>query len=399
MRHINREANRCFTRNLTACGAVLTLLTLVPAAVGATEQQRSFQHRLSPQPGLVVEIENLAGHVTIEPASGGEGSIEATVTASDDSAAEAQALASLVEVTFVPRGDRLVVHAHYPVERYDTYHYPQAGDGGSWPFGGGSRSTTRYQGQRVTVVSRPRGGAVTLYTDFVLRLPPGVGATVDNVAGDLDATGVQGPLAFDTSSGSLRATSGEGSVAVDTGSGDVAVSDYHGEVDADTGSGDVTLRHLRGTVRIDTGSGDVELEDVEGERIVADTGSGDIRFRDVRGELDADTGSGDVEARDLVARGRLRADTGSGEVTLAGDLSGLESLVIETGSGDVTVDASRLPPMDLTISTGSGGMDVDLPGAEVLRRDEDSYEARIQGGGARASIETGSGRVRFRQAG
>lgn len=375
-------------------------LLLTAGAAPAAEHRETTSRQFDAAPGLVVELENLAGEIAITGGGGGgQVSIDATVTARADSDAEARKLAAGLTVDFERRGDRLIVRALYPVDRYTTYHYPlpsAVGSGLSGLLGNGSRTSTRYQGKKVTIVSRPKGGAVTLFADFELRLPAGVGADVENAAGDITATGVEGPLACDSGSGDIRASDGDGRLEADTGSGDVEVTDYRGDVGADTGSGDVRITRVTGSVSADTGSGDVEIEDIEGGVIEADTGSGGVRLASVRGEIEADTGSGEVEGRDLVATGSLRADTGSGGVSLQGDFSQVDEIEIDAGSGGVTLDGSSFPPMDIEISTGSGGIEVDLPGLEILVREKDQLEARYQGGGARLTIDTGSGRVRVR---
>lgn len=392
---------RALTGNSWKCRRPLALtVALLLTAAGAAwsaEHRQTISRQFDGLADLVVDLENLAGAVTIT-GGGGEVAITATVTARADSDAEARRLASELTVDFEQRGGRLIVTAKYPVEHYDTYHYPEGGSGSessglSRFFGGGSRTSTRYQGTKVTVVSSPRNDSVTLFADFEITLPSGVGAAVENAAGNVTASGVAGPLSLDTGSGSVRASDGDGRVDADTGSGDVDVSDYRGDVVADTGSGEVRLTRVTGNVEADTGSGDVEMEDVEGDRVEADTGSGEVRMTRVRGEITADTGSGEVEGVDLVASGRLEVDTGSGSIDLQGDFSDVEEILIDAGSGSVTLEGSSFPPMDLEISTGSSGIEVDLPGLEILEKDKDYLEARYSGGGARVSIDTGSGRV------
>jgi hypothetical protein len=400
-----KAPRRRLAPTLAAAAALLTVALAATPAADAAEHREEISRRFAAAPGLVVGLENLAGTVDLV-ASDGEVTVDATVVAAADSDAEARRLASLLEIRFDERGDRLVIEADYPVDRYDTYHYPgedggDGDDGGSFLgrlFGeGGSRTQTRYQGERVTVVSSPRGGAVTLYALFRIGLPAGVGAKVENAAGDVTARGVAGPLSLDTGAGAIRVADGEGPLRADTGSGGVTVTDHRGQVQADTGSGDVRLTRVWGDVDADTGSGDVHLENVEGDRLHVDTGSGDVRIRGARGALYADTGSGAVEADEVTVVGILEADTGSGGITVRGDLAQAESIRLDAGSGRITLASPTYPPMDLDISTGSGGIDVDLPGLEVLRKEEDALRARYQGGGVRVEIDTGSGGVRIEQ--
>ena len=368
---------------------VLTFLLLVLAAslLGTTpllaDHEENVSRTFAGRSGMTVELENLAGAINVSGTSGSEIVIEATIVA------ENAALAKKLNLRFEERGDRLVVTAGYPTNEITHYSYPGAGKSSSF-MGFGSSTSTRYQGERVKIDSRGE----LLYVDFEIQLPAGVGADIDNKVGNIKAHGVDGPFSADTGSGKVLAENGTGRLEADTGSGDVIIRNHRGEVEADTGSGEIELYDIEGDVEADTGSGDVLLEDVHGETILVDTGSGDIEMRNVSGEIDADTGSGSVEGRALRTFGDLVADTGSGNVDLEGDFTGVRNIEIDTGSGNVTLEGS-FPGMDLTVSTGSGGVDVDLPGLDIQRKAKDFLKARVGGGGAEVSIETGSGRVRI----
>lgn len=364
------------SRNL----AVFLALTITLGASGA-EHTETTTKRFSGASGMIVDLENLSGQVTLRGGSG-EIVIEGTVHA------ESSSLASKLRIDIAEKGDRVVVRALYPVDEHRTYSYPGS-DGASW----GGSSSSRYQGEKVKVTSRK---GVTLYADFVIQLPSGVGASVRNVVGDVDAADIDGPFNADTGSGKIRSSGGLGNLDADTGSGDVEVQNHRGDINADTGSGDVSLSLVQGSIIVDTGSGDVTIEDSNGERIDADTGSGDVSLLDVEGEISADTGSGRVEGRDLRVTGDLRVDTGSGGISLEGDFSQVESMEIDAGSGGVDLRATALPGLDLDISTGSGGIDVDLAGLEILEKDRGTLRARTGGGGVRVSIDTGSGGVSIR---
>lgn len=379
-----RLVNRCKKFNILAMALLTTGLIWSPMAVAADHQEK-VSRTFAGRSGLVVEVENLAGFIALE-GGGGEIVIDATVHAQGS---DAERLAKQLKITFEERGDKLIVRANYPTEKYDTFHYPGRGTGSG-------STTTKYQGRRVKVTSKAKSGAASLWVDFRLQLPAGVGASVDNTVGDVEAKGVDGPVHADTGSGTILVTGGNGPVHADTGSGAVEVQDRVGSVHADTGSGAVRVMSVTGDVDADTGSGRVELEDVEGETIQVDTGSGRVELRRVRGEINADTGSGRVDGEGLVAIGRLRVDTGSGGISLAGDFSRVELIELDAGSGGVEL-AGTLPAMDLEISTGSGGFDVDVADMEILERVKDELQARTRGGGVPVRIDTGSGRVQIRE--
>ena len=376
-------------RTLLVASRSLAFFLALAISLGASaaEHTETITKRFSGASGMVVDLENLAGQVTLRGGSG-EIVIEGTVHAEDSSGVSAQTLASKLRIDIAEKGDRLVVRALYPVDEYKTYSYPGS-EGSSW----GGSSSSRYQGEKVKVTSRK---GVTLYADFVIQLPSGVGATVRNRVGSIVAADIDGPFTADTGSGKIRSSGGVGNLDADTGSGDVEVRNHRGDINADTGSGDVSLSLVQGSIHVDTGSGDVTIEDSEGERIDADTGSGSVSLLDVEGEISADTGSGRVEGRNLRVTGDLRVDTGSGGISLEGDFSQVESMEIDAGSGGVDIKATALPGLDLDISTGSGGIDVDLPGLEILEKDRGTLRARTGGGGVRVAIDTGSGGVSIR---
>ncbi len=358
--------------------ASLLLQTPVLAAQG---QEREVNRSFDARDGMIVELENLAGAVTVEGSPSGQIEIVGTIHADGS---EAESLLAALEITFETSGNRIEVKAKYPVDRYQVYRYPQEGR---------SRTQTKYQDVKVKVVSQDEDDPVTLYADFHLRLPYGVGADIKNYVGNINATGVHGTLSADTGSGDVTASDGVGSLNADTGSGDVRIQSYQGDVNADTGSGDVDVAGVRGDLNADTGSGDVDVTDVEGRFIVADTGSGDVTMAGVTGSIEADTGSGDVEIRDLKAGARLMADTGSGDVTMSGDLSLVEEIEIDTGSGSVEIDMSAAPGMRLLIETGNGGIDVDLPNLRITRSSKNYFRGESGDGQADVTISTGSGSV------
>ena len=293
----------------------------------------------------------------------------ATIHAEDGGGADAQALLGLIEIEVESNDGDLDIFVSYPVDRYDRFHYPSEG-------GGTTRTTARYQDERIVVTSDD--DAVKVWVDFVIRVPQGVSAEIENIAGNVTANSLGGDLLVDTHAGHVIVDGGTGDVEVDTGSGDVRVSNRDGDVSADTGSGDITV------------SG------VEGRSIEVDTGSGEVRLERVSGSLTADTGSGDIEAVDLQAGAVLSADTGSGDVRLSGDMSQVEEIEIDTGSGDVDLNMSAVPGMRITIDTGNGSINVDLPNLRTLTSRRTFFRGEVGDGSARVDISTGNGNVRIR---
>ncbi len=384
------EARSCSRRAartaLALSGLMLGLFGgATPSPAFAADAQRQVDRTLAAHPNLTVELHNLAGNVTVAAASGSEVRVAATVHAAAGSAAEAERIAGLLNVTYEQVGDRWIVKAVYPLDESRKYCYPRQEEEESLPWflewlNLGS-STFKYADREVRVVSQPGGGAMTLYADFRVELPAGVGIKVKDGIGLIDSSGIHGAQLLDIATGEVRVRDSEGALSVDTGSGDVRISGQKGDV------------------QVDTGSGDVHLEKVAAAMIDVDTGSGEIEMVESSGALNCDTGSGDIVGRSLTLGGSVLADTGSGDVSLSGDFSAVSKIAIDTGSGDVTLEASpatAAPQVRMAVSTGSGEITVDLPASRITHSSHGDVRAEIGGATGTAEISTGSGDVTLR---
>lgn len=366
------------SRHLPFAFAALALALLVAAP--AAGEERALEQTFDAGTVTAVELENLAGEITLVAAAGSTGRIAGTVHAEASAGETGAALVDALQVRFDRDGGKLVARANYPTDRHRRYHYPARASGSdledSWLVSwlGGIGSSVTYQKRQVRVSSSPSGNAVTLWADFRIEVPAGVAVTVRNSVGRIASSGVAADQTLDTASGDIEAKGGRGRLSADTGSGDVTVSDHEGDAAADTGSGDVSFERVRGA------------------KLAADTGSGDVHLLDCAGELLADTGSGDIRGRGLTLGRRAHADTGSGDVRLEGDFSAVRDLRIDTGSGNVVLDVTAAPSVHLVVSTGSGDIQVDLPDMHV-RQVKGDFVADIGSAEGKATIDTGSGDV------
>jgi len=384
---------------LLLAAAAILLLPFLAAAEPATKEIRK---EWPARDGLVVQLENLAGKVTLEGTAGG--AVELVATLHAENAADLD----LLSIEASGSGDRIEVAALYPVDKYDVYRYRDGDD--ALIFGMSSTSTT-YRGHRVKVVSGALSHGVALWVDFRLRLPSGTGADVRNEVGKIAATNVNGPLKAKTGAGSVKIDAGTGPTAAKSGSGDVLVAHRKGTVEAATGSGSVALAEVVGDATVSTGSGDVELDGVtgsvkartgsgsvvlkrvEGATVRANTGSGSVDLRSVTGALEAGTGSGNIHGDAVTLSGTLVLDSGSGDIRLAGDFAGLTSANVGTSSGDVSFRMEKAPGMSLSCRTSSGDIDVDVAGTKV--KTERKLEVTVAGGGAPVRVRTSSGNIRI----
>lgn len=383
---------------LALLGAALLILPFFAAAAPVTKE---FRREVAANPGAVVVLENLAGKVTVEGKKDGPVEILATIHA------ESGELLEQLPIEVTESGGRIEVTAKYPVDRYDVFRYAGEGSGGS---GWGSTSAT-YLGRSVKIVSGSSSRGVELWADFVLRLPPQTGGTLQTQVGLIVATNVDGPLTARSGSGIVRIEGGAGTTTARSGSGNVSVKGRAGRVEARTGSGDVALASITGDATVHTGSGNAVVDDVTGNleahagsgsltlrkvaggRLTARTGSGEIALRAVSGSLEAHTGSGGIRGEEMVVSGALGLDTGSGDIDLSGDFAGLSEARIGTGSGDVSLRMAKGPGMKLDLSSSSGEIRLDLPGTKLKAGKK--FEMTTGDGAARVKVRTGSGSIRI----
>ena len=387
MNRLHRRAGRASAATLSALFILASLaLTGCVADIAYSDvetEQRSFTRAFPDVSGQELRLANLAGSVELVAGGGSEIVVEAVVHARGRNAQETRRL--LDEMAWDEGRDRkgrTEWSLTYPVERHRRFHY----NGSGW-----TQSSTRYRGEKVKVSSRKRSGAPTLYADLRITYPGNGRLSVRNVLGSVVGGDLSGGLIVDTGSGNVELGDFSGDLEVDTGSGDVRLGAVRGETLVDTGSGDIRIAELVGNGKLDTGSGNIAVRKVAMGRLEADTGSGDIQIEDGSiNDLVADTGSGKIQVLgvDIV---ELEADTGSGDVVLETPMEQAERISVDTGSGDVRIQASPTAAFDIHLNSGSGELLVRYDDAELRKSGGDVVGARRGEGGARISVDTGSG--------
>ncbi len=347
---------------------VLCLLALLAAMPAAADYSRDFSWD---RDRLVVD--NMIGRVDVKASADGRFRMTVNVRGAD----AAEGVLELLETG--DEGGSLLIR--FPVDEHEDYVYPALGDGrsmisyrtpgdhgGSWLrriFSGG--------GDRISV--RGAGRGLEVWADVTIEAPADARLKVRIGVGEIVADGVRSDLDLDTHSGP------------------VTVADVQGRLRADTGSGEVRATRVDGDVNIDTGSGDVGLTGCRGDGILVDTGSGGVTITDaVCRKLDVDTGSGGVEARG-VAADAARIDTGSGDVVLELTRLGDGRFLVDTGSGDIDLILPADASATIDADTGSGGVHNELVGAMVERMDRNEMRLVVGDGGARITLDAGSGSV------
>lgn len=256
----------------------------------AADAQEDFRWSGRIARGDEIEIRGLLGDVSAEPASGDQVQVVGRRVGSD---------ADQVRIEVMETDDGIVICTIYPRGR----NWRRDDDGERR-----SRSRDRCeQGQ---------SGDLELDSDearvnFTVRVPAGVRFTARTVDGDIEASGLRGPVDAASVSGNVRvATTGTARAATVSGNVDATFGETDGdEMDFASVSGNVVVR-LAGDV-----GAEVEANTLSG-RIDSDF---DLRMR---GEDDDDRGGFNIQigshARGTIGRGgpELNVNTVSGNIRL-----------------------------------------------------------------------------------
>lgn len=372
-------------------------------------EQRSLQHSFPlPSTSETFRLANLAGRVTLVPATGSQLEVEATIFAEGRDAAETRRLLDGMQwVQTHDKQGRPEWALSYPVKNYRGFAYPRAGGGDSAPewveslvsvFGGTTHSTTYFLERKVSIQGKPSSSIPVLYADLRIAVPKQGPVAVRNVVGGVTGETLEGDLVVDTGSGSVEIAGFSGKLLVDTGSGRVTLGRVRGETTVDTGSGGIEIAELIGNGSLDTGSGAIRVQKVAAGKLVCDTGSGGVSVKNgAVGELLIDTGSGGVTVTDVEVQ-VFNADTGSGGVTLRSSLAEARDIRIDTGSGSVTIEAGENASFDIATDLGSGNFSVDYPDATLRKEGHRLVGAQRGNRKPRIVVETGSGGCQLRPA-
>ena len=340
-----------------------------PAALlSASDVTKALNATLTGADAANFSVENLAGTMRISPGTEGTVTVAVTVHAESKTLADGMRLERL-------EGDAgaAVLRVRYP-EGVGTIHYRAPADEDTYQFSLGldfSSSTYHYDGLNYRIASNH---GKRLWADVEVRVPPRLDrARFQNIAGLVEAEGVEGNLRFDVASADMRLRRLGGDLSFGGSSGDIKASD------------------IRGNWKSDFSSGDCELDHFDGDALSLRTSSGDIKATSVRaGLVRIDTSSGDVsfEKADLV---EFRGEASSGDFLLETEGSRLKEVHTHTSSGDVRLRLPRDASFEATADQSSGDMDVGFKdGQATLHRDK-LVAYRRGSGGTRILVETSSG--------
>lgn len=124
-------------------------------------------------------------------------------------------------------------------------------------------------------------------------------------------------------------------------------------------------------------------------------GVGNIIIADVEGSFEVNSGVGTVTLRDVAMRGDCKIDNGTGDINIEASADELSKLRALTGVGDIRVVLPEDTKLSIRATTGVG----DIKGSLIDNSNKESFvvsdslKQDINGGGADAKIETGTGSI------
>ena len=348
---------------------------------------RTLQQSIQVPAGDRVVVENLVGQVSVTQGNGPL-AVTATVVAGGN---QAQTLAQSVKLDVSSSDGRVLVHDHYPVDRYASllYNPPNSQTGGSGEacilgdlicFHGDSSNTVDYQGTRVHVwVHRPDGSGVPLYVNLAIQVPAHVTANFSNAVGLLEADGLVNNLSLSTQGSDIHIRNLQGRLDARSRGGDVYASAITSQqAGVHTDGGDLTAGNLSGDLKLVTSGGDAKLDTIAG-KLLLDTGGGDAHL-----------------SGDLATLQSLAADTGGGDLRVSGNLAALTSLNAESGGGDIVFRASNLS-LHLDASSGGGDIRISLPGMHNVTSSSDRFSGDIGKAVNTGTLDSGGGDITVAQ--
>ncbi len=355
-----------------AVGAILLgvgALLCGAAALGAAEVTRTLKAELSGADLANFSVENLVG--TMRVSAGVEGSVTVVATVH----AEKQALADGVRLERMSgEGGMATLRVRYP-ENVTRIRYRAPVDEDTIQISLGlltfSSSAYDYDGRTYRVSP---GHGKRLWTDLEIRVPGRLTqARFQNLAGLVEAQGVEGRIRFDVASADLR------------------LRRLAGEIAANGSSGDTHASEIRGRWESHFSSGDCFLDGFDGDSLSVRTSSGDVRASGVRARLArTQTSSGNVRLRRADLE-EFRGDASSGDLLVEAEGNRLKVFDVETSSGDVVLRLPAEASFEAAADQSSGDMKVAFSDGTETRRHHKLVAYTRGTGGTRVRVDTSSG--------
>lgn len=188
------------------------------------------------------------------------------------------------------------------------------------------------------------------------------------------------------------------------------ISGIMGPVKASVRSGDIQADYITKGLQADVDNGNLDIQ-VVGERVEAKAGKGNISCTRVPQGVKAETGDGDITLMVVgpssaqVKNGRGRIDVGGARGSLTGSTAEGDLHVkaiphdnwqLSSASGDVRLELPPGAKLELATSTTEGEFQIDRDDMAKPAPDVHRFEQKVNGGGKRIEVHTGSGKIVIR---
>jgi len=144
---------------------------------------------------------------------------------------------------------------------------------------------------------------------------------------------------------------------LNSGLGDVQISGIRGPLQVNTGTGDVEIDQVHETIKVDTGLGNVRV--TGSAAVTVKTGSGKVSLTRISGDVNVNTGLGEVSLKDI--GGSLTLETGTGGIQIDSPIPDNAKWDVQTGLGDVTIALPANARFTFLAETGIGRITTEFP--------------------------------------
>jgi len=191
-------------------------------------------------------------------------------------------------------------------------------------------------------------------------------------SGEIQITGIQGPVTLEAGSGDIKISSVEQDIKVTAGSGDIVIAGVIGDVDATADSGEITIGATHGEVRAHSGSGKINIAEPGGS-VAVSTSSGGVHLGAVKQDA--------------------RVQSSSGDIIVGGNPSGHSYWELQSLSGEVTLNVPADASFHFLAHSSSGKISSDIPMIAEESSSKRDLRAHLGNGDARIEVRTNSGNI------
>jgi DUF4097 and DUF4098 domain-containing protein YvlB len=369
---------------------------------------------------LDLEIETEFGYITLIGEDRADIEVEITKKAWGETVAEAEAAAAALRIEEQQAEDRLTLRYTLP-QTFTVAGARREPDGASFTVRAPTEIAARLTASRGEVQSTGISGPIeitSLFGGVVLRDHTGP-VDLDCNYGNLSVQGLEagleevsitssfGDVQMEDLSGSdfrIAAMNGRLSIQNLFASGSVSVSNQFGDLElTDIRAASMTAEDQNGKISIERGMvdgdlevnnqfGDIAITQVEAARYDLKTNNGDLTIAEATGMLDLQNAFGDI----LITQAKeaiLELETENGNINFSGELSENASHTIQNRFGNISLALPERSAFDVHLKTEFGQIHSELPLTTSGDLSETDWQGAMNGGGPLLSATTNNGNI------